>query len=139
VPCPGKEVFEKLVGAFIFSMDAVIPRYQSRGGHPVLLGGDLLSRLAEVPIPSPLARLDLQIQALPVKRTCSGRGHPERLKGPKPRSPIGIDSIEEAVSKNGSGPGDPGKGFRKKKILEVYWEIAKKQAMIFFILPVPDT
>lgn len=69
VPCPGKEVFEKLVGAFSHSMDAVIPRYQSRGGHPVLLGGGFLNSLAEVPFSSPLARLDLQIQALPVNRT----------------------------------------------------------------------
>jgi molybdenum cofactor cytidylyltransferase len=69
VPCPGKEVFEKLVEAFSHSMDAAIPRYQSRGGHPVLLGGEFLGRLAKVPLPSPLARLDLQIQALPVKRT----------------------------------------------------------------------
>jgi CTP:molybdopterin cytidylyltransferase MocA len=69
VPCPGKKVFEKLVEAFSQSMDAVIPRYQSRGGHPVILGSEFLSRLAEVPLPSPLARLDLQIQALPVERT----------------------------------------------------------------------
>jgi CTP:molybdopterin cytidylyltransferase MocA len=69
VPCSGKEVFEKLVGAFPESISAVIPRYQSRGGHPVLLGGGFLNSLAEVPLSSPLARLDLQIQALPVKRT----------------------------------------------------------------------
>ncbi|MBI4765048.1 MAG: NTP transferase domain-containing protein [Deltaproteobacteria bacterium] len=69
VPCPGKEVFEKLAEAFSHSMDAAIPRYQSRGGHPVLLGGEFLGRLTKVPLPSPLARLDLQIQALPVKRT----------------------------------------------------------------------
>jgi CTP:molybdopterin cytidylyltransferase MocA len=69
VPCPGKEVFEKLAGAFSDSMDAAIPRYQSRGGHPVLLGGDFLNRLAKVPPASPSARLDLQIQVLPVKRT----------------------------------------------------------------------
>jgi CTP:molybdopterin cytidylyltransferase MocA len=68
VPCPAKEVFEKLTGAFSHSLDAVIPRYQSRGGHPVLLSGGFLSRLADVPLSSPLARLDLQIQALPVKR-----------------------------------------------------------------------
>ena len=68
VPCPGKEVFEKLTAAFHDSIDAVIPQYQSKGGHPVLLGGDFLSRLAEIPLTSPLARLDLQIQALPKDR-----------------------------------------------------------------------
>jgi CTP:molybdopterin cytidylyltransferase MocA len=68
VPCPGKEVFEKLAGAFSDSIAAAIPRYQARGGHPVLLGGDFLSRLAKVPLPSPLARLDLQIQTLPQER-----------------------------------------------------------------------
>ncbi len=68
VPCPVKEVFEKLAGAFSHSIDAAIPRFQSKGGHPVLLGGGFLSRLADVPLSSPLARLDLQIQALPVKR-----------------------------------------------------------------------
>jgi CTP:molybdopterin cytidylyltransferase MocA len=65
VPCPGKEVFEKLAEAFNPSIDAAIPQYQSKGGHPVLLGGDFLSRLAEIPGSSPKARLDLQIQSLP--------------------------------------------------------------------------
>jgi CTP:molybdopterin cytidylyltransferase MocA len=65
VPCPGKEVFQELAEAFSPSIDAAIPQYQSKGGHPVLLGGDFLSRLAEVPPASPLARLDLQILSLP--------------------------------------------------------------------------
>ncbi len=68
VPCPGKEVFENLAEAFSPSIDAAIPQYQSKGGHPVLLGSDFLSRLAEVPPTSPLARLDLQIQSLPEDR-----------------------------------------------------------------------
>ncbi len=69
VPCPGKGVFKKLVEAFNNSLEAVIPRYQSKGGHPVLLGGGFLSRLEEIPLSSPLARLDLQIQALPAEQT----------------------------------------------------------------------
>jgi CTP:molybdopterin cytidylyltransferase MocA len=64
VPCPGKEVFEKLTGAFNSSIDAVIPQYQSKGGHPVLLSAEFLRRLAEVLPSSPNARLDFQIQAL---------------------------------------------------------------------------
>ncbi len=68
VPCPGEEVFQKLAEDFSPSIDAVIPRYQSKGGHPVFLGGDFLSRLAEVPLTSPFARLDLQIQSLPEDR-----------------------------------------------------------------------
>lgn len=65
VPCPGKEVFEKLAEAFNHSIAAAIPQYQSKGGHPVLLSADLLHRLAEVPPDSPDARLDLHIHALP--------------------------------------------------------------------------
>jgi CTP:molybdopterin cytidylyltransferase MocA len=68
VPCPAKEVFDELTAAFHDSLDAVIPQFQSKGGHPVLLGGDFLRRLSEVPLASPLARLDLQMQTLPVKR-----------------------------------------------------------------------
>jgi CTP:molybdopterin cytidylyltransferase MocA len=68
VPCPGKEAFENLTAAFHDSIDAVIPQYQSKGGHPVLLSAGFLQRLTEVPHSSPDARLDLQIQALPVKR-----------------------------------------------------------------------
>jgi CTP:molybdopterin cytidylyltransferase MocA len=68
VPCPGKEVFENLAKAFSPSIDAAIPQYQSKGGHPVLLGSNFLSRLGEVPLTSPLARLDLQIQSLPEDR-----------------------------------------------------------------------
>lgn len=69
VPCPLREVFQKLSEALSPSIDAAIPQYESKGGHPVLLGVDFLSRLAEVPLTFPLARLDLQIQSLPVQRT----------------------------------------------------------------------
>jgi CTP:molybdopterin cytidylyltransferase MocA len=65
VPCPGKEVFEKLTVSFSSSIDAVIPQYQSKGGHPVLLSAEFLRHLAEVPVASTQARLDFQIQALP--------------------------------------------------------------------------
>jgi CTP:molybdopterin cytidylyltransferase MocA len=68
VPCPAKEVFEKLTLDFHDSIDAVIPQYQYKSGHPVLLGGDFLRRLAEIPGSSPDARLDLQIRSLPQER-----------------------------------------------------------------------
>jgi CTP:molybdopterin cytidylyltransferase MocA len=58
-----------LVGAFNITVDAVVPQYQSNSGHPVLLSGDFLRRLAEVSPSSPDARLDLQIRALPKSRT----------------------------------------------------------------------
>lgn len=68
VPCPAKEVFEKLTLAFHDSIDAVIPEYQYKSGHPVLLSGDFLRRLAEIPGSSPDARLDLRIRSLPQER-----------------------------------------------------------------------
>jgi CTP:molybdopterin cytidylyltransferase MocA len=69
VPCPGKEVFGKLAETVNSSIDAAIPQYQDRGGHPVLLSADFLHRLPEIPPGSPQARLDFQIQALPPVRT----------------------------------------------------------------------
>ena len=68
VPSPGKEVYEGLIQAFSKTIDAVVPQYQSKGGHPVLLSAGFLKRLAEVSPASPDARLDLQIRALPVER-----------------------------------------------------------------------
>jgi CTP:molybdopterin cytidylyltransferase MocA len=69
VPCPGKEVFQKLAETVSPLIDAAIPHYQSRGGHPVLLSAHFLYRLAEVPPGSPQARLDFRIQALPPERS----------------------------------------------------------------------
>lgn len=71
VPGPGREVYEQLAGGFGKSTDALIPRYQSKGGHPVLLSKNFLDRLALVSLTSPEARLDLQIQALPKERIAS--------------------------------------------------------------------
>jgi len=68
VPCTGKEVFEKLAGAFSKTIDVVVPQFQSKGGHPVLLSAGFLRRLAEVSPASQDVRLDLQIRALPVER-----------------------------------------------------------------------
>ncbi|MBI5605133.1 MAG: NTP transferase domain-containing protein [Deltaproteobacteria bacterium] len=68
VPGPKKEVYERLTGVFGEPVEAVIPRYQSKGGHPVLLSQAFLRRLATVSPASAEARLDLQIRSLPVDR-----------------------------------------------------------------------
>ena len=71
VPGPGREVYEELAGVFGESFDALIPRFQSKGGHPVLLSRNFLNRLAMVSLTSVEARLDLQIRALPKERIAS--------------------------------------------------------------------
>lgn len=68
VPGPGKEVYEKLAQALGRETAAAIPRYQSKGGHPVLLSQALLGHLATVSLFSPEARLDVQIKTLPKDR-----------------------------------------------------------------------
>lgn len=68
VPGPQKKVYERLTGVFGEPVEAVIPRYQSKGGHPVLLSRAFLRRLATVSPSSAEARLDLQIRSLPVDR-----------------------------------------------------------------------
>jgi molybdenum cofactor cytidylyltransferase len=67
VPCPGREVWEKLAQAFNPPLSAIIPRFQNRGGHPVLLSAVFLDRLNEIPATDPNARLDFQIRALPLE------------------------------------------------------------------------
>lgn len=65
VPCPRKEVWLALAGAMTGSIKAAIPRFQNRGGHPVLLSASFLKKLSLVAPTSPKARLDAQIRALP--------------------------------------------------------------------------
>lgn len=47
VPVPKPEVWESLVAALKPGVSAVIPTYQGRGGHPVLLSRDLCSKILE--------------------------------------------------------------------------------------------
>ncbi len=68
VPGPGKAVYKNLTEAFNDKTAAAIPRYQSKGGHPVLLSRAFLRSLATVSPTSAEARLDLQIRSLPVDR-----------------------------------------------------------------------
>lgn len=70
VPCPGKEVWERLTEAFRPPLAAVIPRYREKGGHPVLLSASFLDRLKRLPLDDPAARLDFQIKALPPEALC---------------------------------------------------------------------
>jgi CTP:molybdopterin cytidylyltransferase MocA len=65
VPGPGQEVFAGMARAFKNSREVLIPRFRSRGGHPVLLSRSFVLRLAEVSPNSLDARLDFQIRALP--------------------------------------------------------------------------
>ena len=68
VPGPNKGVYGRLTEALGVTTAAAIPRYQSRGGHPVLLSRAFLERLTTVSPSSTQARLDLQIKALPGKQ-----------------------------------------------------------------------
>jgi CTP:molybdopterin cytidylyltransferase MocA len=68
VPGPEKEVYEKLAEALDAKTATVIPRYQSKGGHPVLLSKAFLGHLGKVSLSSPEARLDFQIKVLPRDR-----------------------------------------------------------------------
>ncbi len=65
VPGPGKDVYERLLGALGVTTAAVVPRFQLKGGHPVLLSRAFLERLAAVSPVSGEARLDLQIKPFP--------------------------------------------------------------------------
>ncbi len=68
VPCPGPEVWEMMAQAMHPGVEAVVPRFGCRRGHPVLLSSDFFFRLAQVPLTSPQARLDRQIRSLPRAR-----------------------------------------------------------------------
>jgi molybdenum cofactor cytidylyltransferase len=63
VPCPKKQVWETLESN-LKGKEAVMPVYQDRGGHPVLLSSDFTKRLMKVPLDSPDARLDRQLHLL---------------------------------------------------------------------------
>jgi CTP:molybdopterin cytidylyltransferase MocA len=68
VPGPGIEVYSALLKAFRGKIEAAIPRYQSKGGHPVLLSCNFLQTLTRVSPGSEWARLDHQIRNLPDDR-----------------------------------------------------------------------
>lgn len=63
--CPEGSVFAALADAMGPGVDAATPSFRGRGGHPVLLGGPLASRVLAA---SPDGRLDRMLRALPVGR-----------------------------------------------------------------------
>jgi CTP:molybdopterin cytidylyltransferase MocA len=65
VPGPDLEVFRNMARSFEDGKEALIPRYRTKGGHPVLLSRTFLNRLSEISPESETARLDFQIRALP--------------------------------------------------------------------------
>jgi molybdenum cofactor cytidylyltransferase len=68
VPGPDREVYELLFEAFADPLSVVIPRYHSRGGHPVLLSAPFMATLSTISPEAAEARLDVQIRHLPTGR-----------------------------------------------------------------------
>lgn len=64
VPGPGPKVYEALKAALHGPLAVAVPRYLSRGGHPVLLSASFIKALAAIPPDDPEARLDEQIHRL---------------------------------------------------------------------------
>lgn len=64
VPGLDREVYEALGTALHDPVAVVVPRYLSRGGHPVLLAASFIEALAAIAPEAPEARLDVQIHRL---------------------------------------------------------------------------
>jgi len=64
VPGPDRMVYDALRAALHGPVAVVVPRYLSRGGHPVLLSASFIQTLAAIPPDAPKARLDVQIHRL---------------------------------------------------------------------------
>ena len=64
VPGPDRKVYDTLEAALHDPVAVVVPRYLSRGGHPVLLAASFIQALAAIPPEAPEARLDEQIRRL---------------------------------------------------------------------------
>jgi molybdenum cofactor cytidylyltransferase len=69
VPGPDPKVYDILLEAVADPVSVVIPRYQSRGGHPVLLAAPFMDALSKISLEAAEARLDVQIRKLPPGRT----------------------------------------------------------------------
>ena len=68
VPGPDPKVYELLLESFADPVSVVIPRYHSRGGHPVLLAAPFMEALSKIFPEAAEARLDVQIRQLPPGR-----------------------------------------------------------------------
>jgi len=67
VPPPSENVFKSMLQEGRANVTAVIPCFQGKGGHPVLLSSDFIDIILKTPLDSPYARLDRQIRAQPKK------------------------------------------------------------------------
>jgi CTP:molybdopterin cytidylyltransferase MocA len=65
VPGPAREVFQKMAQSFINNLDTIVPQFQNKGGHPVLLSRRFAELLAQIPANTKEARLDYQIRGIP--------------------------------------------------------------------------
>jgi len=65
VPGPGRDVFQKMAQSFLNTFEALVPQFQNKGGHPVLLSRSFTGRLAQISPNAGEARLDFQIRVLP--------------------------------------------------------------------------
>ena len=57
VPGPDPKVYELLLESFADPVSVVIPRYHSRGGHPVLLAAPFMDALSKISLEAAEARL----------------------------------------------------------------------------------
>ncbi|MCP4295407.1 MAG: NTP transferase domain-containing protein [Proteobacteria bacterium] len=64
VPPPEKNVWLNLAASLNSHRSIVIPSYQLKGGHPVILAPEFMESLLEIPIDHEQARLDKQIKNL---------------------------------------------------------------------------
>lgn len=65
VPAPPGPLFELLERTLLETTAwAVVPTYQGKGGHPILLTQNFAKVLLQVPIQTPEARLDFQLRKL---------------------------------------------------------------------------
>jgi molybdenum cofactor cytidylyltransferase len=64
VPGPNPKVYEALKAKLHGPIAVAVPRYLSRGGHPVLLSASFIKTLGAIPPDAPDARLDVQIHRL---------------------------------------------------------------------------
>jgi molybdenum cofactor cytidylyltransferase len=64
VPGPDRKVYDALEAALHDPVAVAVPRYLSRGGHPVLLAASFMQALEKIPPETPEARLDVQIHRL---------------------------------------------------------------------------
>ena len=88
VPGPRREVYGRIAEAFNHKLDVVIPQYQSKGGHPVLLSRQFLGQLLSLPVANNEARLDKQIHALSRERVA-------RVRVKDPQVCLNINTLEE--------------------------------------------